>query len=136
MEELIKARFQACKNHPEKQEIFKLESLLLRSPIPYFFNFWEELRPTPFNDALDPETAIDWEKYNFLIEVGDRVGRGLSMISVCFNHQGDNTLLELLDMRLAAENSANRDNLTAEDGILYVDLTAEKAMEIIQCVTN
>ena len=96
---------------------------------PYYFNIWEDLRPTPFNDELDPETAIDWDKYNFLIEIGDRVGRGLSMISVCFNHQGDNTLLELLDMRLAA---ADKDDLTAEDGILYVDLTAEKAMEIIQ----
>ena len=44
------------------------------------------------------------------------------------NHQGDSTLLELLDMRFAED----KEELTAKDGILYVDLKAEKALEIIQ----
>lgn len=128
MEDLIKARFQACKNHPEKEEIFKLESLLLKAGIPYYFNVWDDLRPTPFNAEQEPDEIIDWDKYNFLIELGDRVGRGLSMMSVSFNHQGDSTLLELLDMRFAED----KEELTAADGILYVDLKSEKALEIIQ----
>lgn len=132
MDNMIKARFQACKNHPEKEEIFKLESLLLKAGIPYYFNVWEDLRPTPFDvyePDRTPEDIIDWDEYNFLIELGDRVGKGLTMMSVSFNRHGDRTLLELLDMRFAED---DKEELTAEDGILYVDLKAEKALEIIQ----
>lgn len=123
MEEMIKARFSACKNHPERQEIFKLESLLIRADYPYYFNVWEELRPTPFNsEPGNPETDINWDEYNFLIQIGAPVGTGLTEISICFNTEGDKTLLELLDLR----------NANAEGGELHRDLNAEQAMELIK----
>lgn len=121
-------RMEVCQNHPEKAEIFWLEQMLMKEGYPYFFNFWEELRPTPFNqDGGDPE-SIDWNNYNFLIEVGHPAGEALASISVCFNTKGDPKLLELLDMRLAA----GKENPTASDGELYCGLSAESAMEIIE----
>lgn len=126
---LIEARFAVCQNHPEKQEIFKLEKLLLEAGHPYYFNFWDALRPTPFEpDGGDPETDIDWDNFNFLIEVGPPVAPCLSEISVCFNTKGDPKLLELLDMRAAGK----KENATADDGTLICGLLAEQAKEIIE----
>lgn len=129
MQEMIEARMEACKNHPERQQIFYLEKMLLEADYPYFFNFWEELRPTPFNhDGGDPEKDIDWDKFNFHIEIGQPAGYGLSELSICFNTKGDPELLELLDMRKAI----HKENPTAMDGELYQGLTAEQAMEFIE----
>ena len=124
---LAEERMKACSNHPEKQEIFKLENLLLEAGFPYFFNFWEDLRPV-FGEPEGDTESIDWNTYGFLIEVGRPAGSNVAMISVCFNTEGDPTLLELLDMR-PAEGKANP---TASDGKLLTGLTAEQAMEIIK----
>jgi hypothetical protein len=128
MKTMAEERMEACAGHPEKQQIFYLEKMLLEAGYPYFFNFWEELRPTPFQEEGDPEKDIDWEHYNFLIEIGRPAGYGYSQISVCFDQSGDGTLLELLDMRPAE----GKKKPTAEDGELYSGLTAEQAMEIIE----
>lgn len=125
--DMIECRMDACRNHPERRQIFCLEKMLIEAGYPYFFNFWEELRPTPFNDAGDPEKDINWDSYPFLIEVGPPAGYALSMISVCFNQKGDPKLLELLDMRPAGD----KKNPTAEDGELHADMTAEDCMGII-----
>ena len=122
-------RMEACKNHPEKSEIFWLEQMLIEAGYPYFFNFWEDLRPTSFEqDGGNPEKDIDWNTYKFLIEVGEPAGHGLSQISVCLNTEGDSKLLELLDMRPAE----GKENVTATDGELHSGITAEEAMEIIK----
>ena len=129
MKTLAEERMNVCRNHLERQEIFYLEKMLIEAGYPYFFNFWEDLKPTPFNqDGGDPEKDIDWNTYNFLIEVGRPAGYGLSAISVSFNTKGDNKLLELLDMR----NAMDKENPTAEDGELLCGLKAEEAMEIIE----
>lgn len=109
-----------CEKHPEKKQIFSLVKMLTEAGHPFCFNFYEDLKPTPFGQEGDPETDIDWERYRFLVEVGEPVEPGLSEISVCFNQEGDKTLLELLDMR------------TVKDGALHRDLKAEEAMEIIK----
>lgn len=121
-------RMEVCQNHPERSEIFWLEQMLIKAGHPYFFNFWEDLKPTPFNqDGGDPEKDIDWDTYNFLIEIGQPVGSGLAQISVCYRIEGDSKL-ELLDMRPAA----GKENPTEIDGELHSGLTAEAAMEIIE----
>ncbi len=120
-------RMNACKNHPEKQQIFYLEKLIGEAGYPYFFNFWEDLRPVFGGEKDGDPESIDWNSYNFLIELGHPVGFGLAQISVCFNQAGDRKLLELLDMRKAE----GKENPTAKDGELYVDMTAEDCMEII-----
>lgn len=126
--DMVECRMEACKNHPEKQQIFYLEKMLIEAGYPYFFNFWEDLRPVfGGGEDGDPE-SIDWDSYHFLIEVGQLAGYDLAQISVCFNQKGDGTLLELLDMRCAAD----KENPTAEDGELHADMTAEKCMEIIE----
>lgn len=118
-----------CDKHPEKEQIFCLVNMISEAGYPFFFNFLEDLRPTPFNqEGGDPEKDIDWDTYNFLIEVGQPVGRNLSQLSICFNHEGDNTLLELLDMRVAS----GKPDATAEDGELTTDMTAEEVMEVIE----
>lgn len=121
-------RMNACKNHPKKQQIFYLEKLLGEAGYPYFFNFWEDLRPVFGGDKGEDPESIDWDSYNFLIELGQPVGFGLAQISVCFNQTGDQKLLELLDMRMAE----NKENPTAKDGELHTDMTAEGCMEIIK----
>jgi hypothetical protein len=129
MKTMAEERMEVCSGHPERQQIFHLEKMLLEAGYPYYFNFWEELRPTPFRqEGGDPEKDIDWEHYNFLIEVGRQAGYGYSQISVCFDKSGDGTLLELLDMRPAE----GKKNPTAEDGELHSGLTSEQAMEIIE----
>lgn len=119
---------EACKNHPERQQIFSLEKMLYEAGYPYFFNFREELRPVFGGDEDGDPESINWDCYRFLIEIGQPVAHGLSQISVCFNQKGNRELLELLDM------SAVKDKRipTAEDGDLHVDMTAEDCMKIIE----
>ena len=128
MEEMLNDRMEACANHPEKQQIFHLEKMLIEAGYPYYFNFWEDLRPVFGGEEPGDPESIDWDKYNFLIEVGQLAGYGYAQISVCFNQEGDRTLLELLDMRPAE----GREWATAKDGILHRDLTSEGCMEIIE----
>lgn len=128
MSDMAELRMEACSNHPERRQIFYLEKMLIEAGYPYFFNFWEDLRPVfGGGEDRDPE-SIDWDSYNFLIEVGQLAGFALAQISVCFNHEGNRELLELLDMRVAE----GRENPTAEEGELHVDMTAEDCMGIIE----
>lgn len=128
MSDMAEMRMESCRNHPEKQQIFYLEKMLDEAGYPYFFNFREDMRPVfGGGEDGDPE-SIDWDSYNFLIEVGQLAGFALAQISVCFNHEGNRELLELLDMRAAGD----KENPTAEDGELHTGMTAEDCMEIIE----
>lgn len=114
-------------NHPEQEQIFYLAKMITEAGYPFYFNFLDDLRPTPFNqDGGNPEADIIWDEYKFLIEVGRPAGAALSEISITFNQEGDKTLLELLDMRNAPEGAA------AEAGELTRDMKAEECMEIIE----
>lgn len=116
IKEYIQARLGACRNHPEKREIFLLEKLLIEAGYPYFFNLWEDLRPTPFDqEEKDPETAIDWERYNFTILMEDFTDWPRPIIAVYFSV--DKKLLTVEDV---------------EKGIKYDNYTAEQAMEYIK----
>lgn len=128
MKTLAEERMEACKNHQEKQEIFYLEKMLIEAGYPYFFNFWEDLRPVLGGEPDGDPESIDWDNYKFLIEVGRPAGYGYAQISVCFNTKGDPKLLELLDMRPAE----GKQNPTADDGELHCGIKAEEAMEIIE----
>ena len=132
MNDLVEARMKVCQGHPDQQEIFLLEKFLIESGHPYFFNFWEDLRPVFGGDPDGDPEGIDWNTYKFLIEIGEPAGVGLSRMSVCFSTGNDPKLLELLDVRPAA----GRENPTAADGRLYKDLTAAQAMEIIEKFFN
>lgn len=87
-------RIEVCEKHLEKRAIFELEQILIENDVPYFFNFWDDLRPTPFGRESDPE-SIDWDTYIFRIEIGEPVADGIANLSVVFNKDGDKTLLEL-----------------------------------------
>lgn len=123
-------RIKVCEKHPERKAIFELEQLLSEAGVPYFFNFWEDLRPTPFNPELDPE-SINWDNYGFLLTVGEPVNFDLAAISVTFNTDGDSKTLELLDMTEAAKRS---ETPCAHEGTLYRGLDARSAAEIIKHV--
>ena len=122
--EMIRCRLAAADGHPDKREIFLLESLLLQKDIPYYFNFWEDVRGVSEND-INPE-SIDWESYKFQIQIGGTVSEklGLQELSVIFSSGGSPRLLEILDMRGVC-------GFVAEDGKLSKDLTAQQVMEII-----
>jgi hypothetical protein len=127
--DMITARSEVCRNHPRQQQIFHLEKMLLEAGYPYYFNFWEELRPTPFEqNGRNPENDIDWDSFNFIIEIGRQVETGYAQISVTFDHDGNGELLELLDMREVED----RSNPSISDGELHTGLTSEQAMEIIE----
>lgn len=127
MKSLGETRFEVCRNHPEKEAIFYLEKMLIEAGYPYCFNFWEDLKGRFGEPDKDPE-SIDWENYNFLIEIGRPAACSVAEISVCFNTKGDPELLELLDMRKVIDNIY----ADAEDGELHCGLSAEGAMEIIE----
>lgn len=116
--------------HPEREQIFILEKLILKTNHPYYFNFRDDLKATPFGEMSADD--INWDRYNFLIEVGEPVGSGLSEISVTFSTGNNKELLELLDMRSAK----GKQDIKAEDGELTRDLTAEQCMEIIEKFFN
>lgn len=121
-------RMEVCQGHPEKAEIFWLEQMLIKADYPYYFNFWEELKPTPFNqDGGNPEKDIDWDTYDFLIEVSKPAGDGFAQIIVCFDTKSDPKLLKIVGTKLAA----GKESQTAADSLIYYELTAEQAMEII-----
>lgn len=125
----MKDLMELCERHPEKEQIFYLAKMLQEAGYPFYFNFLEDLRPTPMDhDGRDPEADIDWDSYKFLIEVGHLAGDELAQLSICFNSEGDDELLELLDMRPAD----GKPDAKAEDGELTRDLTAEAIMEIIE----
>lgn len=119
-------KMDTCKDYPERQQLFYLEKMLDEAGYPYFFNFREDLRQSP---ACEEEAIknINWATYHFSIEVGQLAGYDLAQLHICFNHEGDRGLLELLDMRAAGD----KENPTARDGELYTDMTAEDCMEII-----
>ena len=119
-------RMEECAAHPEKEQIFALEKMLSEAGYPFYFNYRQDLRPTPLGQ-MDPG-AIDWDSYGFLIEVGRLAGYDLAEISVTFSTGNNKKLLELLDMRPAKD----KPDAKAEDGELTVDLTAEQCMEIIE----
>lgn len=124
--QIIAEHLAVGERHPEKIEIFRLEAGLLEAGFPYFFNLWDDMRPTPFKDEPgDPDSDINWELYEFHIEVGQAAGYALAQISVVFDkdHPGR---LELLDMT-----GAEGINATAEDGTLYKDLSAEDCLRRI-----
>ena len=113
-------RMEVCQNHPERSEIFWLEQMLIKAGHPYFFNFWEYLKPTPFNqDGGDPEKDIDWDTYDFVIEMERMNGNDLTTIDIRFTPNGE--LLQIMEPLPAAG-----------DVKLYSGLTAEAAMEIIE----
>lgn len=117
-------RMEVCQNHPDKAEIFWLEQMLMKAGYPYYFNFWEDLRPVfGGNEDGDPE-SIDWNIYNFLIEVGRPAESAICPISVCFSRQGDQKLLELLYIGPEAGGEPVEK--------LHFELSAEAAMEIIE----
>lgn len=110
-------KMEACTEYPEREQIFALEKMLSEAGYPYYFNFREENKDD-----------INWDEYKFLIEVGRPAGYALSQISVTFSNGNDKKLLELLDMRPAGD----KEDATAEEGELTIDLTAEQCMEIIE----
>lgn len=125
---LAEERMAVCDKHPEKQQLFYLEKMLLEAGFPYYFNFWEDLRPTPLNhDGGDPEKDIDWETYDFVIEIERPAGAEFPLIKVCFSEESKD-LLDLLDMTKVAE----LPDVTEADGELFSAITAEQAMEIIE----
>ena len=120
-------RIEVCRNHPKQAEIFWLEQMLIEAGYPYFFNFWEDLRPVFGGEPDGDPESINWDTYGFLIEIGRPAGYGYAEISVCLDRDGSG-LLELLDMRAAAD----KESPTAEDGERHRGLTAEAAREIIE----
>ena len=117
-------RMEVCQNHPDKAEIFWLEQMMIKAGYPYYFNFWEDLRPVFGGEEDGDPESIDWDTYKFLIEVGRPAGNSMAEISVCFSRQGDPKLLELLHIGLAeGEEPVEK---------LHFELSAEAAMEIIE----
>ena len=105
------------------EEIFKLEELLKESEIPFYFNYREENRPTPFGG----ESNIDWSKEQLVITVGPPTGRFF-----------ENAITILADAPENAEVqnrvSVNIDDPETDDleiGVHY-NLTAEQAFELIK----
>lgn len=48
------------------KEIFKLHELLQESGMPYFFNWLEDQKPTPFSEGQ----KIDEDNYTYIISIG------------------------------------------------------------------
>lgn len=114
------------REHPAQAVIFELEEKLLAAERRHFFNFRDDTRPV--FGGMDPDySIIDFDHYNFLIEIDRRFPDEIAPGSVCLDaeHQG---FLELLDMRAALARGSEK----AEDGILYVRLTADRCMELIK----
>lgn len=121
--DMIESRVAVCATHPKQRNIFFLEKMLLEAGYPYFFNFWEELRPTPFDhDGGDPEKDIDWEAYHFCIELERPAFAPYPLMSVEMDADG---LLLITDMRPAAESKI-------PPVVSYRGLSPEQAMEIIK----
>lgn len=117
-------RMEVCQNHPDKSEIFWLEQMLIKAGYPYYFNFWEDLRPVFGGEKDGDPESIDWNTYKFLIEIGRPAESVICPISVCFSRQGDQKLLELLHIGQTAGGEPVEE--------LHFELSAEAAMEIIE----
>lgn len=129
MDDMIESRLEVCAGHPKQQNIFFLEKMLLEAGFPYYFNFWEDLRPTPFNqEDGEPENDIDWDNYHFIIELEYGAGMPYPLMSIELDSEG---LLVLMDAREAAEAKTAPENLN-DVAVFYEGLTPEQAMEIIE----
>lgn len=83
MDDMIESRLEVCADHPKQQNIFFLEKMLLEAGFPYYFNFWDDLRPTPYNqEGGDPEKDIDWDNYHFIIELEHGAGMPFPLMSI------------------------------------------------------
>lgn len=111
------------------KEMFSLVELLEEASFQFFFNLYDDLRPTPFGQ-LSPDD-IDWEHYGLAIEVGGPVAVGLAEISIIMSTGESKELLELLDMRPALENP-NITEITPDDGKLTKDMTAKQCFEVVK----
>lgn len=105
------------------EEIFKLEELLKESEIPFYFNYREENRPTPFGG----ESNIDWSKEQSVITIGPPTGRVW---------QNAITILAAAPENAEAPNrvSVHIDEPETDDyeEAVYYNLTAEQAFELIK----
>ena len=129
MDDMIESRLEVCAGHPNQQNIFFLEKMLMEAGFPYYFNFWEDLRPTPFNqEDREPENDIDWDNYHFIIELEHGAGMLYPLMSIELDSEG---LLVLMDAREAAEAKTAAENLN-DVAVFYEGLTPEQAMEIIE----
>lgn len=117
MDSLIEARLKVAEKHPEKLEMFKLEAELIKAGLPYFFNFWEDIRPVFGGEKEDPE-RINWDTYPFWMEIEDPE-KGKTM-EVCFNRDWEPTLLNIDEI------------IPGKRGATYIGTTAEEAIEIIK----
>lgn len=116
MDSLIEARLKVAEKHPEKLEMFKLEAELIKTGLPYFFNFWEDIRPVFGGEEEDPE-RINWDTYPFWMEIEDpETGK---KIEVCFSK--DEPELLVVD-----------EIVPGGRGATYLSLTAENAIEVIK----
>lgn len=115
--------------YEKHKEMFLLVEMLEEASFPFFFNLYDDLRPTPFGQlSLDD---IDWEHYGLAVEVGKPVAVGLAEISIIMSTGESKDLLELLDMRPALENP-NITEITPDDGKLTKDMTAKQCFEVIK----
>lgn len=103
--------------------IFKLEELLKESEIPYYFNYREENRPTPFGG----ESNVDWSKEQMVITIGPPTGR---VWENAITILGNNSEIAEVPHRV----SVNIDEPETDDyeQAVYYNLTAEQAFEIIK----
>lgn len=122
-----------CGEHEQQQQMFHLVQMLSDAGYPFYFNFLEDLAPDPFRqDGGDPETDIDWDEYNFFVELERGAGAEYPLLSVSIDDDG---LLNLVDMRASAENNLTGD--AAEDAaIWHKGITSEEAMDFIEKFFN
>lgn len=118
-------RMEVCQRHPERAEIFWLEQMLIKAGYPYYFNFWEDLRPVFGGEPDGDPESIDWNTYNFLIEIGRPAGAAFPMISIV--PALEENRLNLFDMTAADKQQLRPD--VCED---HLKLSAEEAMEMIE----
>ena len=109
--------------------MFSLVEILEEASFPFFFNLYDDLRPTPFGQ-LSPD-KIDWEHYGLAIEVGKPVSVGMGEISIHMSSGENKELLQLLDRRPMVE-ILNMIELKPDDGRLTKDMTAKQCFEVIK----
>lgn len=99
------------------EEIFKLEELLKQNDIPFYFNYREENRPTPFGEG--GENEIDWSKEPLCITIGPVMEGG----------RYDHHPIEVSDKFLTHEPLVITDSM---DKSILGSRTAEQAYEYIK----
>lgn len=103
--------------------IFKLEELLKESGIPFFFNYREENRPTPFGG----ESNIDWSKEQLVITIGPPTGRIFeNAITILGNASVNAEIPNRVSVNI---DEPETDEL--EIGVYY-NLTGEQAFELVK----